>query len=367
MIVFIFLSTICVPFVSAANLDGHVEPSEYSMLLAAQNVPTGFGDNISELDAVYANIGTDGSLELAITGNLETNGNTIVIFFDTRAGGAVKDILEGGYGQLGAFGGQKVDDWGTDIDGGSGVYSPPGGGSILDRSFNPDFALEFNLEGSTRYLNVIDMTVPNDPNQINRDIYLGCALLGDPNVTFEYWRDNGTTYSGYVVHAIDNGNSQGVLGYDFGNPPGPLGDPLSATSGIEFLFSPEFLAQQAGRNIKLMIFITNGGGDYLSNQFLPPLGNVPNIGGPGDIGGEPLFDARLFDGNQYITIAPAGCIVNFDDIAVLALYWMENCTMPPYCQGADLNNSSSIDTGDLKIVCDNWLDPCPINWSIEIY
>lgn len=53
-----------------------------------------------------------------------------------------------------------------------------------------------------------------------------------------------------------------------------------------------------------MAFITNGSGDYLSNQFLGENGldGSDNLAWAGFDGGEPLFDARLFPGNQYFKV-----------------------------------------------------------------
>ena len=291
---------------STATVDAVVGPGEYGPPLAVQNTPTafgnadGFGGPGSELNAAYANLRGDGGLELMLTGNLETNGNAIVIFFDTRGGGAVVDTLAGGYGLLGAFGGQRTDDW--DSDGGEGVFTPSGG-SILDPGFDPDFAIEFNISGGNRHVNVIDLTVGgNHPSLVNRDVYLGATPEFALATTQDYFRDSGTAPSGQVTHDYVNFNGAGVNGYDSTTPPGPLGDPLSAEFGLEFHFSPEVFNADEDRPIHIMAFITNGGGDFLSNQFLPGLGGVNNPGGVGNPGGEPLFDAREFAGNQYFTV-----------------------------------------------------------------
>ncbi len=278
--------------VAANGIDGVVSPFEYGAPLAVQDTPTGFGNNLSELNAAFANLSPAGDLKLALTGNLEGNGNGLVIFFDTRAGGAVTTILPGGFGQLGAFGGQRVDDWGNDIDGSAGVFNPPGGPSILDPGFDPDFAVEFNVFGGTRFVNIIDLTVPNDPAEPTRDIFLGSVPVGSGPVT-QFYAPNG----GQITHDFDNSNTMGVNGL-----PGPLGDPLSATTGFEFQFSAAFLDADPGHVIKILPFLTNGGGDFLSNQFLPGLGGVDNLGFAGGLGGVPLFDAREFDGDQFLVI-----------------------------------------------------------------
>ena len=67
----------------------------------------------------------DGSVRLMLTGNLQTNGNAFVIFFDNRAGGGIATTLPGGYGQFGSVGGSKTDDWGTRHRGGKSVNPRP--------------------------------------------------------------------------------------------------------------------------------------------------------------------------------------------------------------------------------------------------
>src|SRR5439155_20416233 len=137
----------------ASTVNGVVGTGEYSLTLATQNNPTGFGDNFSELNQALANYTPGGNLELALTGNLEGNGNGLVIFIDSKAGGGIANTAGGGYNQFGSVAGARVDDWGTDTDGGAGVSPTPGGGSILSPNFNPDYAIEVNANsaGGTTY------------------------------------------------------------------------------------------------------------------------------------------------------------------------------------------------------------------------
>ncbi len=274
-----------------AGIDGLLD-GDYGPALSVQNNGTGFGDNYSELDAFYCkSVGADYSF--MFTGNLEGNGNGFVVFFDTRAGGAVASTNGDGSGVLGAFGGARVDDWGTDTDGGFGVNTPPGGGSVLDAGFNPDFAMEINAGGggANYWINIIDMTVPNAPDQPTRDVFLGGGVTNGPSSTHVY-----SVNGGSVEHAFDNTNSAGVTDSDASGA-------LTATTGFEFLLSSAFLDLDPGHSFKIMAFITNGGGDYLANQFLPGVGGgYGNLGGPGGDGGDPLFDSRLFAGDNFIVI-----------------------------------------------------------------
>jgi hypothetical protein len=282
--------------VARAAVDGTVGAGEYGLTLATQTNTTGFGNNESELNRALAQFGSDGQLQLMLTGNLQPNGNGMVIFIDARAGGGIASTTAGGYGMFGSVGGAKTDDWGLDTDGGFGINAPPGGPSVLSPGFNPEISFEINAGGGgpNYYINVIDLTVPNEPNP-NRDIFLHDPLddtrsgtFGNAAVATTYVRDTGP--AGAITYAFDNTNTAGVNGDGDVNG---LGDPASATTGFEALFSSLFLNSDPGQPIKLMAFITNGGGEYLSNQFLPglPLG-TPNLTTAGAPGGTPLFDAE---------------------------------------------------------------------------
>ncbi|MEO6436594.1 MAG: hypothetical protein ABIP55_12655 [Tepidisphaeraceae bacterium] len=206
---------------AAVTVDGAITAGEYGAALVSQNTPTGFGNNQSELNQAFGNYVPGGALELALTGNLEGNGNGVVIFIDSKAGGAIANSFGGGYGQFGSVGGARIDDWGTDTDGGAGVSPTPGGGSVLAPNFNPDYALEINANGggASYFINVIDLTVPNEPNA-NRDVFLGSGTTNSAAaVTQMYLRDGGFTDTGDVTHSFNNTNTAGVNGYDFGTPP----------------------------------------------------------------------------------------------------------------------------------------------------
>lgn len=288
---------------AAAGVDGVVSLGEYGAPRTVQNTPTGFGDNFSELDAAYAKSIPGGGVQMAVTGNLEGNGNGVLVFLDTRAGGAIAGALPGGYGVMGSVGGARIDDWGTDTDGGFGVSPTPGGGSIMSPGFNPDVALEINAGGggANYFTNIIDLTVPNQPSA-NRDVFLGANSTNGPAATQTYFRDGGVTNAGSITHAFNNTNTDGVWGFDFGTPPGALGNPLGATTGFEWELSPAFLDADPGHTIKILVVLTNGDGGFLSNQFLPGLGGATNLGSPGGDGGDPLFDARLFNGDFCFTV-----------------------------------------------------------------
>lgn len=333
---------------ASAQVNGLIAPGEYSAMLAAQTVGTGFGNNSSELDAAYAGFGADGAFRLGFTGNLEQSGNTLVLFLDVRLGGGVSSTLPGGYGVLGSIGGQRADDWGTDNDGDFGVSPTPGGGSILSPDFNPDYAIEISSSGGQFFVNVIDLTLPNEPHP-NRDVYLGSHSVGFSALMGTYPLNGGR-----VVAAFDNSNTQGVN--DFFDVPG---DPLSASTGVELELGPEFLALlPGGTPIRMMACISNGGGDYLSNQFLPGLPEgTDNLGAASDpVFGEPLFDARNYASSTVMSIMPsmpANARCQPSDIA-----FDDGLPLPPFgVQG--ISGNTGVNEGDYNCFFANFFNGCP--------
>lgn len=296
---FVLGSTIAIATACSAmaQIDGVLSPGEGYGLLGAQTVPTGFGDNQSELNAAYCKSNGAGGYQLMITGNLESGGgyNGMVIFLDSKPGGGFGTNLGGGYRQAGSFGGARTDDWGNDVDGGFGIDAREG--SVLD--FNPDYAITIAHDG-TYYTNIMDLTLPNDPSSDPaRDYYMGSNSTNGGSTTQSYLGNPARQISS----AFNNTNTGGVWGFDFGTPPGGLGNPLDSTTGLELDLSAGFLASPVGFQVRMMAFVTNGGGDYLSNQFLPGLpGSPTNLGGPGGDGGSPLFDARVFAGARHFLV-----------------------------------------------------------------
>ncbi len=290
-----------------STVDGALGIGEYGPAIVAQNINTGFGNNQNELNAAFGRMTPTGDMELMITGNLEPGGNGLVLFIDARPSGGAPG------GIYGSVGGMRTDDWGTDVDGEIGISPTPGGPSNVGAGFNPEFSIEINagdVFSSDYYINVIDLTLPNQPN-VNRDVFLGSNAIGGPAVTQTYLRDGGATPAGTVAHAFDNTNTAGINGlFD-----ATAGDPLTATTGLEFVFDSTFLGTNPGDTVMVMAFITNVNGEFLSNQFLPGLEgtsagadpDLDNLGGAGGLGGIPLFDVNEFTfggGPAYFTVVP---------------------------------------------------------------
>ena len=112
-------AVVAVPaFASAQTVDGMLDV-DYGLPLSVQDTRTGFGNNTdssatvatgSEIDGVFGNV-SGGNLNLLVTGNLETNFNRLVLFFDTGAGGdnVVGTTPTASAGILGDFNGLTFD------------------------------------------------------------------------------------------------------------------------------------------------------------------------------------------------------------------------------------------------------------------
>jgi len=48
--------------------------------------------------------------------------------------------------------------------------------------------------------------------------------------------------------------------------------------------------------------------------------------------------------------------IDIGDYSGLANRWMDNCTGPDWCEGADFDSSSAVDFNDLATICEYWLD-----------
>jgi len=341
-------------------VDGSITVGEYGVPIAVQDTPTQFGNNENELNAAFANYTPGVGLNLGLTGNLQFNGNGLVIFVDSKPGGGIASTDVDGNGIFGSIGGARTDDFGTDTDGADGgTDDDTNTPSILDPGFNPDYSIEINGFDGTYFVNIIDLTLPNDGDP-NVDRFLGSVAAGAAATTASYTLEDGTMV-GDVTFAFDNSNTAGVDGFDGDNPPGPLGDPLSATTGFEALFSDEFLmtAMNVSGDIKFLPFITSGGGDFLSNQFLPGLGGDGNLGGPGFPGGDDrLFDASVLPGDQFLQVALLAGDANFDgevDLADFGILRANFGSGPNDVRvPADFNLDGEVDLADFGILRANF-------------
>jgi hypothetical protein len=242
-----------------AAVDGRDIPSDFgNSPLAVQTNPTQFGDavdgspNGSELDAFYGDLGPAG-LSIGLTGNLEANGNALVLLLDTLDGGS--EVLNASNTTF------KLTN---------------ANGMTFDTGFAPDHAFVFNTFGGTLYTDYADLIDPSRSTYLGATDTAGAALLA---------------LGGSALFAMDNSNILGVTGADAAGA-------LTANTGLEMLLDPLAFGVPAGfSNVRMMAYIVSGGGDYLSNQFLPGLpAGSPNLGSPSGV------DFRQYEGAQYVSL-----------------------------------------------------------------
>ncbi len=273
------------------TIDGQKDAA-YGSAIAVQTVETGFGNNQSEWNAVYANV-SNNRLNILVTGNIEANYNKLSIYFDTRTGGE------------GTLSGNPQYD-----------YSPsPGfwisqnqGGMIFDNGFTADLHMFARTGGTSFEVDIVDRLGGSGPavrGNSGAASYGGGLSLGAINPGTLANGSSVTNYlSSSVFYGMDNSNTAGIGG---GN--GAAADQtaaLAVTTGFEFSIDLADLGRDSDI-IRLAIMQNNGDHNYLSNQNFGglPIG-TGNLGGnglggfTGTLGG---IDFNNFAGNQFITIA----------------------------------------------------------------
>ncbi len=229
---------------------------------AIQTVQTGFGDNTdptpdgnsggSELDQLFIT-STTTTLYIAVAGNLEPNGNAIILMFDTNgpAGGA--NVLDG----TGA-----TSTW-------LGSVPNSAAGTKLPTGFTPDVILEVQAHSPNQTLTLYAYTFGADGKLVSEDTVghveptPGVATAGTINGSV-----NGTTYTFQV--ALDNSHTGPVTaGNSAANPTG-----AGAATGLEIAIPLELLGPGP---YGILVGLTGASG-YWSNQFLPPMNPGSNRG-----------------------------------------------------------------------------------------
>lgn len=429
--------------------DGYITQAEYGAApLALQTVPTSFWDdtstespNNSELDALYAVLNGDGSLDLGITGELGLGFgpggiNGMVILLDSRAGGAIASTDMSGFGTIqNNVPGVRTNDFGGFQNGAAFTQGASPGGvpimqfpdapfrttstpSIFDPGFNPDFAIEMggvldyypvaDVFAGVTEVNIVDLD--KSPTDAGAVIQAGYVAAHDDEIpytpglldgaappllqvdgvssitdveTFDIGAraalagatgpddPTGTITVAFDAH-IDPGEStmSGTGVFGFGQfTPNILGDPSNVTTGFEFHLDADFLDND-GQDIKVMVYLVNGTGAFLSNQFLIPAAGAfpletPSLAYgfpddqitilaedtdmdevddyfavtsiiPGDAdgdGGVDLDDYNLVSGSMYTTGVTGGPLegdfnfdgaVDFEDFVTMALWFGES-------------------------------------------
>lgn len=303
--------------VAAIVIDGQNIPTDFgaSALVASQLWQTGFGNDTdggqfgggSELDQMF--IKNDGTyLYLGITGNLENNGNCIIIFID-KNGGAVTNGANPMYTQ--AFG-QPIANLPRNL---TGIPFGQGfNGEVFDAGFSPTNAIVINggspvgSQIRTYYaVNWVSFADANgaDPlahtNQVAGIMTAGNPTASGPSGTLGTFLSTGNPG---ILAAADNSNDFGVDGAFPSNA--WTTNPNTATKGFEFAIPLSLLGATPGSQICLMAIVSGDSG-YKSNQILP----APDVAAPfNNLGSVADFsDFNNLAGNQYLcyTIAAAGC------------------------------------------------------------
>ncbi|MBU0641368.1 MAG: alpha-glucosidase C-terminal domain-containing protein [Planctomycetes bacterium] len=241
-----------------ARTDGRGIPADLgpAALVATQDNATGLGDNVSELNQLFARA-SGADLLLGLTGNLNTDGTGLALFFDTKAGG------------------QNVLDL-------SDTSPPPAGpdkltGLIFDPGFEPDHLLFVNAWSGTIYVDQFELLTGGGTDKS----YRGNGTVNDG----DGFLLGGSNPNGMEV-ALDNSNIAGVTDSD---PSGAA----TATTGFELVipYADIGLAPDTTASVGIVAFLMRSDGD-VSNQWLPGLG-----GGYGNLGAAP--DMTNIPGEQF--------------------------------------------------------------------
>ncbi len=272
------------PAACIAAVDGRDIPADFcpgglpgcEALLELQNNHTGFGDARpptggyvpgSELDQLYV-FKTGDHLAINVTGNLETNGNAWVILLDVVPGGQETLNVSAGPGSIRGLTGLKMD---------------PG--------FLPDYAIAVNTAGNV-YVDLVDLNAGT-----NR--YLGFIPLNSGGVL----AGPGSSNPNGTQMGFNNTNSAGVIGAP---PPEKtaaehMADAATALSGMELLLSLADIGVDASLSEVRILVLLCGPSGYLSNQFLPGIGEGTQ---KGNLGFPPrdLSDDNIAPGLQYAVV-----------------------------------------------------------------
>lgn len=372
-------------------LDGRNIPADFAggTLLATQRFQTGFGDDGdggqfgfgSELDQMFATH-TSNDLFIGLTGNLQNNGNAVVIFIDVDGVNTGAHLLftRDAFGDP-ATGLRDSNAPAGQIFGrprylaGRPDFCPGLDNSTFDAGFAPDFAIGITggspLGSQVRNYYLVNWT-ELDPvsgglahtNEVAGLITAGDETASGPAGTLGSFL---ATSSLGIRGAFDNSNDVGVEG---GNAESSLAS--TATKGIELAIPLSLLGIGSGDSVCIFAIVTGDNG-FQSNQFLPTdttatsFGNISctptdwaNITGDQFAcytlgGGCPNPGAT---GNHCSADINGGCIVDIADLALLLSAFGSQPGDGNYLPGADLTPPTGIDISDLAFFLSQFGDNC---------
>jgi hypothetical protein len=261
----------------APTIDGADLVNKYGVasVVASQDTPTSFGDRPqnpdlnsggSELDQMF--LRSEGDLQLGITGNLEPNGNDLVIFLDT-----LPDVGEG---------------LTTVLDANAGRISGMVGDAI---PLNADYAVVINDWQGTIYVDLIDLNA-------NTTTYMGSNAVGSGNGNLS----GGAAGPDWQI-ALNDTNVVGVDDNPANDPVVQASNALTATTGFEIKIPLSAVGDPAvGSTTCVFALVKGGNSGYLSNQFLPA-----GVGGGWPNFGNPPVDLTMFGYQCMGVTITAGC------------------------------------------------------------
>ena len=244
------------------EIDGLDIPTDLGpgSLRATQDNATGMGDNVNELNQLFVRV-QDETLRVGITGNLDTAGTALMLFFDTGPGGQTTLAT-------------------------SSFPTPPGNlnaisGLVLDAGFAPDVVIHVNAYGGTIYVDHYSLATGGGGTK---------RFIGSGTVNSLSGLLAGASNPNGMQVALHNGNTAGVTDTDASGAG-------TATSGFEMSlpFADLGIAGAAGTIRVAAMLVRNDG--VIGNQFLPGLG-----GGYGNLGTVPL-NLNDVPGAQYVSLA----------------------------------------------------------------
>jgi hypothetical protein len=336
-------------------------------LKATQKLHTSYGNTIpgnivvtqggSELDQMFVRT-DDQFLHVAVTGNLGSDGNKLILFIDDDP----------------AVGEHVLDSNGSPTDGFNWLRGWEG--RTFDTDFSPEYAYVVNNAGNTFYADHYRLLEPNVDPYTNVKRYLGSVPVGSGSGVL-----TGGTNTFNDEFAFNNSNDVGVLAI---NNPGGVGLPATANSGLEARISLAEIGIDLGANpcptIKVMAILGGTDGSYLSNQFLASLAPDTNMQIANEATGAPKYNFSSIDtvdggmpafaGDQFATtqlrrlgdiVADQDCCINAADIAKFVEILLGTETDPVLRFRADMNQDGLNNGNDAQLFVDRAIaeGPCP--------
>ncbi len=333
---------------------GGVGPSGFAPAIPDADVAVG-----SEINALYTYVDTNANtLNLLVAGNLQSNGNRLILFFDgdpTDGQNTLRnDNVDIAFRLLDRLGENDA----TDPD----DVGPEGVGLTFDAGFTADYFVAIDNSGQTTGTNtffanaaVLRLNGPNIVQGFNTDFgsFDGGLKSDTGNNPLLFDGDNppqgvalepgtaddifsnfaprdaaaaflangalGFETGGLLQISLDNSNVGGVEA----TPGGATSDACNVTTGIEITIDLDELGWDGTSDIKIAGGLANGDGSFWSNQVLGGLDNEAELGEPRDI------DFEMLPGTQFVTVGDMG-----------------DCPSQRLC--ADTNNNGIVEPGDFN-------------------